>query len=228
MFCPGCGAELPIRERTCPKCGHINVTQRSAGLTPNRVKMMMAALVMVLLIGAGVVGAGFAFFSTLPGGERGIRHDPRGVWAAMDFDFAGIKFDVPGDGWSLTYNASSRLIFRNDVDGVGELDIYFASIFVNPDIHRVDNRPHIFQVVSQENVELDGLYSDATVTTVEIEQDGIMFRKQQLYFRRTFIAKNSQPQTFTYLVTLTYPKGAEGYREIFQHILDSMRLYEYD
>lgn len=223
MLCPGCGAELAKGEKTCKQCGYKITARRPTGLTPGRVKLLMIAMVIVL-----IGSAAYAVFAGFSGGEEERDFfDPAGrTWVPLDFEFAGIKFEVPGEGWHLALDASSRLVFRNDLDG--ELDLYFVSIYINPELHRVDNKPHIYDIIDQKTVRPEGLYSEATVTTVEIEQEGIAFCKQQLFFRRSFVAKNSQQQTFTYLVTLTYPKNAEGYKDIFQHILDTMSLYEYN
>ncbi len=225
MHCPGCGAEMAKGEKTCRHCGHTMTAKKTSFFTPGKVKLLMVLLVIALLAGAGAT----VFWGMDTDDDDGT-FDPRGrTWVPMDFKFAGIKFEIPGEGWAVTYDATSRMIFRNTVDDMGELDVYFASLFVlNPDIHRVDNKPHIYEIVSQETVQLDGLYAEATVTTVERMKDGILFRKQQLFFRRTFIAPNGQPQSFSYLVTLSYPQVAERYEDIFDHILETMELYEYN
>jgi hypothetical protein len=193
-------------------------------MTPGLVKVLLVLLVVVL-----VGGASFAVFAQMPKNQADEKFNPRGrEWVPMDVGFAGMKFEVPGQGWRLDYDALSRLIFKDDFGGT--LDIYFVSIIaLNPDTHRIDNRPQVFHVLRQDPVTMSGWNESALLTVAQGREVGVLVNKHQIFFRRTFKAANGQPQTFTYLVTLTYPSEYEDqYAPKFQHILRSINLYEYN
>jgi hypothetical protein len=181
---------------------------------------------MGLLAFALVAGAAYAIVSQLQDStDDGPTYDPSAQWVPMDFSDYGLKMEVPGDLWSLYYDAQSQVVFKDGLNGV--LDISFlGAMALNPDAHRVDNKPDIFKVFSQETVFLDGL-GEALYTIVSCKENSVLVHKHQLYFKRTYKLANKQPQTYTYVITMTSSSGLESqYAPLYRHMLESIELYD--
>lgn len=225
MLCPGCGIEVSESAKSCTECGQ-SLSRRkektSGGLSPVFVKVLIVVMVIVL-----VGGAAYAVFAQ-PRDNDNEGFDPRGrTWVNMNFEFAGIEMDVPGENWELIYHAGAKLIFRDQLNNT--VDIYFANAFaINPDQYRIDNKEHVFNVLSQEHVIIPGLTEDAMYTIAQGVEEGRAVNKHQLFFRRNFTAANKQQQTYTYFITMTISSGQERqYAPTFEHIINSIRLYQF-
>lgn len=221
MLCPDCGNEMPETAKSCSYCGRSLAKRKPSGGGSMAVKILMVFLAVALL-----GGAAYAIASQLQGDTgEGPHYDPSVQWVPMDFSDYGLKMEVPGEGWSLYYDAQSQVVFKDDLRGT--LDISFlGAMALNPDAHRVDNKPEIFKILSQETVFLDGL-GEALYTIVSCNEDGVLVNKHQLYFKRTFKLANKQPQTYTYVITLTSSSGLESqYAPLYRHMIDSIELYE--
>ena len=195
------------------------------GVTPGVVKIIIILLVVVL-----IGGTGFAVFSDMLGSDSGpdLGFNPEGRgWVPMDFEFAGMELDVPGEGWQIYYDARTQIVFKDNLNS--SLDVYFlGASALNPDMYRIDNKPQVFTILSQRILTLDGWDGDVLYTVVRGNEDGFIVNKHQLFFRRTFRSTRIE-QTYTYLVTMTISSGRENqYAPLFQHIIDSIRLYEAD
>lgn len=221
MLCPDCGNEMPDKAKSCSYCGRSLATRKPSGGGSMAVKIIMVVLAVSL-----VAGAAYAFASQLQSDSgEGPHYDPSVQWVPMDFSDYGLKMEVPGVGWSLYYDAQSQVVFKDDLRGT--LDISFlGALALNPDAHRVDNKPEIFKILSQETVFIKGL-GEAKYTVVSCREDGSLVNKHQLYFKRTFKPSSLQPQTYTYVITLTCSSGTESqYAPIFRHIIDSLEMYD--
>ncbi|MDD3073010.1 MAG: zinc ribbon domain-containing protein [Eubacteriales bacterium] len=221
MLCPDCGNEMPDTAKSCSYCGRsLRKVKRSGG------EAMAVKILLVILAIALIGGAVFAMASQFKRETvTGPEYDPSAKWVAMDFSDYGIKMEVPGTGWSLYYDAQSQVVFKDGVRGA--LDISFlGAMSLNPDAHRVDNKPQVFTVISQDSVFLEG-FGEAMYTVVSCKEDGVLVNKHQLYFKRTFKMANKQTQTFTYVITMTCSSGLDSqYAPLFRHMLESIELYE--
>lgn len=223
MLCPECGTEVADTAKSCSNCGRSLKTSKRSGSSTRVITILVIVLVALLLGGAGYA----IFIHDAPDKNVGHAYNPEGrEWVPMKFDPYGISMDVPGVGWSLYYDAQSQFVLKDELRAT--LDIHIISaITLNPDQYRIDNKPHVFRVLSQESVTLPG-FGEASYTVAEGIEAGYMLRKHQIYFRRSLTDRNKQIQTYTYLITLSYQSGLHAqYASFFPHILDSIRLYEY-
>jgi hypothetical protein len=221
MFCPDCGNEMADTAKSCSYCGRsLRRVKYSGGWS------LGFKIFIVLLAAALIGGAIYALTSQfIKDASTGPDYDPSAQWVPMDFSGYFLKIDVPGTGWSLYYDAQSQVIFKDSVKGT--LDISFlGAMSLNPDASRVDNKPQVFTILSQDSVFLEG-FGEAMYTVVTGKEDGVLINKYQLYFKRTFKPANKQPQTVTYIITLSCSSGLDNqYAPLFQHIIDSIELYE--
>lgn len=213
MFCPECGTEVADTAKSCTKCGRsLGKSRSQSGGGSGAVKVLIAVLIVAL-----IASAGYAVWSQLPGDDDVVQgYSPEGrQWVPMKFDPFGIALDVPGSGWYLHFDAQSQVIFKDDLRGT--LDIHIiGAIALNPDNYRVDNKPQVFRILNQESIFLEG-FGEATYTLAQGNEEGYLVNKHQLYLRRTVKSPNRQPQTFTYLITLSSPSGLETqYAPVFR------------
>lgn len=221
MLCPDCGNEMPDTAKSCSYCGRSLAKGKPSGGGSMAIKIVMVVLAFAL-----VAGATYAIASQFQGDtDDGLGYDPSVQWVPMDFSDYGLKMEVPGVGWSLYYDAQSQVVFKDALSAT--LDISFlGAMALNPDAHRVDNKPETFKVIDQETVYLDGL-GEALYTIVSCREDGVIVNKHQLYFKRTYTLVNKQPQTYTYVITMTSSSGVESqYAPLFRHMLESIELYD--
>lgn len=221
MLCPDCGNEMPDTAKSCSYCGRSLRKAKRSGGGAMAVKILLVILAIALIGGAVFAMASQFKRETVIGPE----YDPSAKWVAMDFSDYGIKMEVPGTGWSLYYDAQSQVVFKDGIRGA--LDISFlGAMSLNPDAHRVDNKPQVFTVISQDSVFLEG-FGEAMYTVVSCKEDGVLVNKHQLYFKRTFKMANKQTQTFTYVITMTCSSGVDSqYAPLFRHMLESIEIYE--
>ncbi|HBI55746.1 MAG TPA: hypothetical protein DEA85_05970 [Firmicutes bacterium] len=221
MLCPDCGNEMPDTAKSCSYCGRSLRKAKRSGGGAMAVKILLVILAIALIGGAVFAMASQFKRETVIGPE----YDPSAKWVAMDFSDYGIKMEVPGTGWSLYYDAQSQVVFKDGIRGA--LDISFlGAMSLNPDAHRVDNKPQVFTVISQDSVFLEG-FGEAMYTVVSCKEDGALVNKHQLYFKRTFKMANKQTQTFTYVITMTCSSGVDSqYAPLFRHMLESIEIYE--
>lgn len=218
MFCPNCGNEMADNAKSCSHCGrHLGALDPRKGRA-QVVKILIAFLALVLIGGA-------AYLELMKSKEdpNNPVFDFSQQWVTMDFMEFGIKLEVPGSGWHLDYNAQSEVVLRDSLHG--ELGLNFLrTTALNPDAYRVDNKPDVYSIVSQEPVFLKGFgfMGDTVYTVVGCKEGGIPVRKFQLYFKRVFKA-----ETITYIITMSGRAGQDfQYEPIFQHVVESIDLYE--
>lgn len=225
MFCPECGTEVADSAKSCTKCGRslVRIKHNSSGAS-GIVKILI--FIMVLLL---VGGATYAFLSGSRGDDSASSvFNPKGrEWVPLDFEAYGIKMEVPGEGWSLRYDAESQIITQDERRATIDINIV-GTIALNPDRYRVDNKPEAYSTQKQETITLKGWSGDVLYTIVRGIEFGEVAIKHQLYFRRTFMAANGQEQTYTYLLTFTCPSGMDWhYERVFELIIESIELYDY-
>lgn len=226
MFCPECGTEVADSAKSCTKCGRSLVKIKSSGGGSSRLVIALLVVLIVILLASGGY---FAFLAWSPGDKDPVQgYSPEGrEWVPMKFDPYGISMEVPGTGWYLYYDAQSQVIFKDDLRGVLDINI-LSPIILNPDNYRIDNKPQVFTILSQESRFLEG-FGEATYTIARGNEDGYVVTKHQLYFKRTLKTPNDLTQTYTYLITLTCSSGVSAaYTPVFEHILDTIQLYEYN
>lgn len=216
MLCPDCGAEVSKNAESCPQCGRL---QKSPG---SKSEGTLVKILLIILAIVFVLGTGYFVFSHY---NKEPAFNPSTAWAPMDFTEYGLKMDVPGTGWSLSYDDRSQVIFRDE--GLGKLDIVFLGArALNPDAYRVDKNTDSYNLHSQSVVFLKG-FGGALYTVVSGQEDGTPISKHQLYFKRTFTPTDRPSQTIIYIITLDYASSFESqYSSIFRHLLESIELYE--
>lgn len=224
MFCPECGNEVADSAKSCTKCGRslVRMKHNSSGAS-GIVKILIVIMVLVL-----VAGATYAFLSGTRGDDGPGAFNPQGrEWVPLNFKAHGIRLEVPGTGWNLHYDAESQVVLKDEIRGTIDINIVGA-IALNPDSYRVDNKPDVYTILEQESIRLEGWGEEVLYTLVQGNEGGFIANKHQLYFRRTFLAPNGQDQTYTYLITFTCPSGLDSqYQPVFQHIIESIELYDY-
>jgi|GEM_PF-1298081 len=226
MYCPECGTQLSDKAKSCTNCGRslMSVKKSSGGTVSTVVKGIVLTLVLVLVAGASYVVALQGrpddqpeFAGYMPQGEE---------WVSTNFDPYGIGLEIPGDGWRLYFDSRSQKIFEDDF---AKLDISFLGVSLNPDSYRVDNKPEVFKILSQEEVSLQGWNDEALYTVVQGNENGRIVNKHQLFFKRDFVGQNNYQRTYTYCITMTFTSGREkNYAPIFRHVIESINLYEYN
>lgn len=221
MRCPDCGTAAAETAKACPYCGRYLGTVTAP--TKERSWLIKVALVFlgVVLI-AGAAYAALMHFQKEPSGLPA--HDYTAQWAPMDFADYGLKLEVPGAGWSVSYDAKSQIIFKDAANA--ELDFNFLGAkTANPEAHKITNVYQNYVLVSLNNVTLKGVgETEHTVITLD-EAIGQVY-KHQLFFKHTHKDPEKGAQTFTYVITLTYPSRLEReYRPLFNQIIESIELY---
>lgn len=218
MRCPECGTVVAEEAKACPYCG------RYLGeVTATKTRAWPVRIVLVIMVIALIAGAAYAaLLHFQKEASSGSEHNHKAQWAPMEFPDYGLTLEVPGAGWSVYYDAKSQVIFRGAV--YGELDINFLGAkTANPEAHKVTNAFSDYTLVEQSTIFIEGV-GETEYIIISVDEGTSSVKKHQLFFKHTSQGQGS-PQTFTYVITLTYPLGQEGeYGSIFQHIIGSIKL----
>lgn len=223
MICPDCGTQVADTAKSCPKCGLYLVKEKGQSGS-KRVAIVLIVVLLVVLLGGG----GYAIWSQLPEEvDQPQGFNPEGkAWVPMSITPYGISMDVPGNGWDLLYDALSQVVFEDELDATLDINV-LGPMALNLDAERIDNKPQVFRVLSQDTVVVNGV-GEVQYTVAQCREAGAVFNKHQLYFRHSIMTPNLLPQTFTYFVTFSFRNGMDfRYEPLFQHIIESIELTDY-
>lgn len=221
MRCPDCGTAVAETAKACPYCG------RYLGVitTPKNAKSWLVKVALVLLGVILITGAAYVTLMHLQKETSGLpSHDYTAQWTPMDFADYGLKLEVPGVGWSVFYDAKSQVIFKDAVNA--ELDFNFLGAkTANPEAHRIINVYQDYVLESLNTISLQGV-GETQHTVISLNEAIGEVYKHQLFFKYTHKDEVKGNQTFTYVITLTYPARLErDYKALFNHIIESIQLY---
>lgn len=220
MICPDCGTQVADTAKSCTKCGLSLVK----GKSQSGGRGVAIALIVVLLV-VLLVGGSYAILTQTSEKEQppqGFNPDGR-TWVPMSVTPYGIFMEVPGTGWDILFDAVSQVVFEDEMDARLDINV-LGALVLNPDAERIDNKPQVYRVISQENVYVNGV-GDVSYTVVQGNEINAMVDKHQLWFRHSIMTPNLQEQTFTYFITLTFRRGLDfRYEPLFKHIIENIEM----
>lgn len=227
VLCPGCGKEIPRGHSICSECepstaSNTRKVKHHGGLAPWQVGIILGVLVFALVGGAVMVVQGQQ--GTQPPVAAWPRFNPGSQeWVEMKFQPIGFDIQVPGVGWTLNQESETLWTFQSQTGA--SLELYMVSFMVFNDLFRVDNKPVVYEVITDGLRNIPGLNNPARLTKVQSLGENQVFR-EQLYFQRSFWARDGRMQTYVYLITFSYPANQAGtYQPMLEHIINSISLY---